>query len=1495
MAHPSIYAAYQQQIHAARNVGLGLAEAQAKQLQKILEQYAAELETVVSKQLQGSGAHRTKAIVGGILTELQAELQSSTAAGVRLTSRQLATMQARATLAVLSAEGMPKGVDIQAYGAAMFDGVATRAGQAVLARPEHSAAFRNIRKACVEEVDATLARGIVQGKDASAIARAIRVGITGAEGIPASHLQDLRKIGPATLEAMGIQPDKANVAELRKYAGGISRRARLIARTEITAAEHEADIQAAIESPVVAGIQWYLSNRHPEPCECDALALTDWYGLGPGVYDPRKVPPRPHPRCLCGRTHILRPPAEWGRPRGAIPPLVLDPFSVARDLDFTPSRRRSLARAIGVGEGKPATIAPGTPEQAAAYQTAREAELQDAKLKYKNTKASTKHALKAKEQQADQLKAKAAAEAAAAAAKIKAEQEAAVAAAAAAAKQKAAAEAAAAAAKLKAEQEAAAAAAAAAAQAAAAQAAKQAHAVKRAGLLKETDAVNDQVAAAGKSVAQLKAAVTAAQANVAKAAGSGSETAKKAALATYTDASDKLAAKQAANKASSEAHIAKQKAAKAVSLAAAAAAKKAKEAADQAAIQAQLDAQFSGQVATLAGKLGSAIGNIAALKNLIADGFALTAAANLAGASGAAAQAKNIVNQADAALKAKQAANKATSAAFAAKKAAEKAAAAGSAPKLPAANAGTSPTSGASLKPAPQPALKTEAQALAALKKLPDAIDPLLGGKTGGKFHGFGTNKDEDGDAAGKFSPTYPGIGFDIEAKHILTGAPVKQVPIGKLLGTQVDVLPDQVTKYIQSGSLLSNNPNKGAITGLPIVVKYQGKLYIVEGHHRLAAHRLLGYTNAHVRLVDADAINELAKLGNLPSKAAQMVAAGAANTAAANPPKPLATTPAVAPKPAPKKKPAPKPAPAPVAPPAPTVAPSAAASTKQAAPLKDTDILHQEVVGAPKGSNAGGRYIGKDGKHRYVKFYDDPTQAQSEVLANEIYRGLGLGAPKSGTFMHKGKLAYWSEIADDVEGTLKQKGLTKALADKALDGFAADVLTGNWDAVGMSFDNMVVTKSGALLRIDQGGTFLFRAQNGRKPGSVLNTITEWDYFANPKNPSYHAVFHAAGLTNANELGKRVVAQIDAILAFEKKQGGWSKFVDRIAPGLSPTDRTAIKTMLAERSSLLADKRSEVANYKQQLAAQVKQQAAQAAALKKNLGKPPAPSAADKKQITELSQAILKLPKATRDLIKARIEDQIITEDSEGHKLRKQVDKVKKQAMFEMLQKRGLSSLDAKALVSHYDGFFTGNDGPRGWQGSADDSPGSAAIKWFAVKKFGLPTSYHWGTFYDADQKKRAQLVAEGRTAATLNGTFQEADVMALFEMEHNFTRAFGQALGIKKMSMYRNVNAGYFGKHNLATPKTGAQVVVEHNAVVGFRGTRYGYDHPSHRLRVDDYQWDDVLRHFWTHGSAAYNNENEIWVLWRPVIHHVEKDGSTGKNYFTANKENEPKPGKHL
>lgn len=73
--------------------------------------------------------------------------------------------------------------------------------------------------------------------------------------------------------------------------GGVSYASKRLARTELNNAFHTAQAGLAEQNPWTAGVRWHLSRSHPKRDRCDDLAGK--------LYAPRRVPPRPHPQCLC--------------------------------------------------------------------------------------------------------------------------------------------------------------------------------------------------------------------------------------------------------------------------------------------------------------------------------------------------------------------------------------------------------------------------------------------------------------------------------------------------------------------------------------------------------------------------------------------------------------------------------------------------------------------------------------------------------------------------------------------------------------------------------------------------------------------------------------------------------------------------------------------------------------------------------------------------------------------------------------------------------------------------------------------------------------------------------------------------------------------------------------------------------------------------------------------------------------------------------------------
>jgi SPP1 gp7 family putative phage head morphogenesis protein len=135
--------------------------------------------------------------------------------------------------------------------------------------------------------------------------------------------------------------------------------------------------------------------------------------------------------------------------------------------------------------------------------------------------------------------------------------------------------------------------------------------------------------------------------------------------------------------------------------------------------------------------------------------------------------------------------------------------------------------------------------------------------------------------------------------------------------------------------------------------------------------------------------------------------------------------------------------------------------------------------------------WLGKDkaGKQWVVKDVAGsgiaPAHLESEALADELYRLLGIPTNRGGVVKAPGGLSKVTEffeggqtLADWQVG--KTKAQVAALYGEIRGGFVADALLANHDVAGLSMDNIFVV-GGKAHRIDNGGALTFRAQGAKK------------------------------------------------------------------------------------------------------------------------------------------------------------------------------------------------------------------------------------------------------------------------------------------------------------------------------------------------------------------------------------------------------------------------------
>jgi hypothetical protein len=166
-------------------------------------------------------------------------------------------------------------------------------------------------------------------------------------------------------------------------------------------------------------------------------------------------------------------------------------------------------------------------------------------------------------------------------------------------------------------------------------------------------------------------------------------------------------------------------------------------------------------------------------------------------------------------------------------------------------------------------------------------------------------------------------------------------------------------------------------------------------------------------------------------------------------------------------------------------------------------DFSNFEKTSDRLGSNPGGVY--KDpatNKEYYVKI-QDKKRGDNEQLASALYREAGLDAleVKSGTL--NGDHVTYTDWRDEklvsVSGKISGSDPLSP-DDPAFDGFAIDAWLANWDVVGTGYDNLSFDRDGNPVRLDSGGSLLYRARGDRKGEAFGEEVGELETFKNPSN-----------------------------------------------------------------------------------------------------------------------------------------------------------------------------------------------------------------------------------------------------------------------------------------------------------------------------------------------------------------------------------------------------------
>lgn len=240
------------------------------------------------------------------------------------------------------------------------------------------------------------------------------------------------------------------------------------------------------------------------------------------------------------------------------------------------------------------------------------------------------------------------------------------------------------------------------------------------------------------------------------------------------------------------------------------------------------------------------------------------------------------------------------------------------------------------------------------------------------------------------------------------------------------------------------------------------------------------------------------------------------------------------------------------------------AKATASAEAINGPDKLSSwKKVGAkPGGSSAGAMYEDQHGQKWLVKSYGDDNMAKSEVLASHLLKAAGAPAAEMKLVdlegAHKGGLGVASKMLSGHESF----DVSNAAHLKAAQGdFAAHAWLANWDAVGLSHDNLVM-HGGKAVNIDPGGALDYKAMGGKK-GKLFGTeVGELDSMRDASvNPSAKKVYGPMTHSEMQASAQHVLAvPADTI----------SKLVHTYGPGDATAKAALTAKLLARQADIKA-------------------------------------------------------------------------------------------------------------------------------------------------------------------------------------------------------------------------------------------------------------------------------------------------------------------------------------
>lgn len=171
------------------------------------------------------------------------------------------------------------------------------------------------------------------------------------------------------------------------------------------------------------------------------------------------------------------------------------------------------------------------------------------------------------------------------------------------------------------------------------------------------------------------------------------------------------------------------------------------------------------------------------------------------------------------------------------------------------------------------------------------------------------------------------------------------------------------------------------------------------------------------------------------------------------------------------------------------------------------------------QGSNPGGIYKHSDGTDYYLKRPNSRRQGYNEIMASRFYKDMDFDAVQY-QWVDNGMIASrWRE-------GLPKRSDPDALreSDVVQEAFIPSALLGNWDVIGLEYDNVLYNPDtmDEPVFLDFGGSFDTRAMGGEKPYEPDN-IMALDGFTDPAiNRSATRVFETMTFDQWIRSGARI-------------------------------------------------------------------------------------------------------------------------------------------------------------------------------------------------------------------------------------------------------------------------------------------------------------------------------------------------------------------------------------